>query len=148
MKSVHVATNAKIFLFLLQSYQLFVEQWRLNRININKHCLPLIIRVTLCRGLPSLDPCFLLFYREGIKLGNLQSPFLLFHTVISVWWHSTRSSIIYNVGGGGLSTHSSSKRTWDDFNRRVENAKIRIFLPFTACYVFFCLVLFLYISSG
>lgn len=58
MKFVRVST---VLCFLpCHSHQQFGERGRLNCININKRGLPLIILVTLCRGLPSLDPAFLL----------------------------------------------------------------------------------------
>ena len=76
MKFVYVAAGLFCSPFLSQSHQLLGEQWRVNCININKHGLPLIICVTLCRGLPSPDPGFLLCKRN-LALGELRwAPWL------------------------------------------------------------------------
>lgn len=116
------------FPFLSQSHQLLVEQWRVNCININKHGLPLIICVTLCRGLPSPDPGFLLY-----KVRELNQVIAKVPSCYSIQWlvcdDIAHVTVLFTmVGAANVTTHSSSKRTWVKFYRQGEkNSKRRVF---------------------
>lgn len=65
MKFVHRVTM--LYFFPCHSHQLFVQQWRSNCLNINKCGFPLVTLVTLCRGLHSLYPGFLLYRVRGLN---------------------------------------------------------------------------------
>lgn len=99
---VYVKTVSYFPCIPLQDHHLFGEQWRWNPVNINKHALPLVIRVTLWQGLPPLQADFLTYKVKELNQIMFKGFSCLF-TVTLQWWHG--ACIIYSVGGHGLVCH-------------------------------------------